>query len=142
MRGRIVEFAKDEIICREGDNSSDLYHLVKGKLLVFTTSGTEVKAISHISAGEFFGELSFFDGKPRASSVIVLEDAQVVVFSKSELGSQLPTWYLETQKNLAKKIRLLDEVIQENSIRKSTEELIKPLSIEEQRKIYKLLTQQ
>ncbi len=134
------EFGPHEVVCREGDPSSDLLYLQSGKLLVCTINGTEVKAIAKIEPGEFIGELSFFDNRPRSTHIVTLEKSVLVQIPKQELSEKLPFWYLETHKALTQKIRKLDQVIQETKIRKSDAEESKPLSIEIQRKLFELLT--
>ena len=141
MQGYVREYNVNEVICREGDPSSDLYYLKSGKLLICTISGTTVKAIARIEAKEFIGELSFFDGKPRASHIVALEKSQIIQIPKHELLTLLPTWYLEVGKNLTKKIRLLDQVIHATNLRKFGTDEHKPLTIEEQRQLYDILSQ-
>lgn len=140
MQGYFLDFKQNDIICREGDPSSDLYFLKKGKLLVCTINGTQVKAIARISPGEFIGELSFFDGRPRQSHVVALEPSRVILVPKSEMSPLLPFWFMQVGVNLTKKIRLLDNVIHDSNIRKSGQAEHKPLTIEEQRTIYEILT--
>lgn len=142
MKGYLVDYGENEVICREGDPSSDLYYLMTGKLLICTVVGTQVKAIVRINPGEFIGELSFFDGKPRASHIVTLERCKIVTFPKQDLLQLLPVWYTEAHKNLTKKVRLLDQVIHENNIRRVSSEEQKPLSIDEQRKILTAISQQ
>jgi signal-transduction protein with cAMP-binding, CBS, and nucleotidyltransferase domain len=140
MQGYFLKFPKDAVICREGDPSTDLFFLKKGKLLVCTVNGTQVKAIAHITAGQFIGELSFFDGRPRQSSVIALEPCRVIQIPRSEMGPLLPTWYMNVGNSLTKKIRLLDNIIHDSNIRRSTLAESKPLSIEEQRAVLEILS--
>lgn len=128
-----------EIICREGDPSSDLFFLKEGRLLICTIQGTQVKAIARIEPGEFIGELSFFDGNPRASYIVALEKCIIVQLPKEEIMDHLPFWFIEVGKNLTKKIRLLDSIIHSSNFRKIGTEDQKPLSIEEQRKILSAL---
>lgn len=142
MKGYVVDYETNHVVCREGDPSSDLFYLMTGKLLICTISGTQVKVIARISPGEFIGELSFFDNKPRASHIVTLERCKIVTFPKDEIMKMLPVWYTEAHKNLTKKIRLLDHVIQSNNLRKSSTEDQKPLTIEEQRQIFTIITQQ
>lgn len=139
MQNRVEEFKENEIICREGDPSSDLYFLESGKLLICTVQGTQVKAIARIEPGEFIGELSFFDGKPRASHIVAIEPSRIVIIPKHELVKSLPSWYLEIGKNLTKKVRLLDQVIHDSNLRRFGTQEQKPLTIEEQRKILDVL---
>ncbi len=140
MQGFELDLDAYQVIFREGDPSEDLYYLKSGKVIVCTITGTQVKAISRIGSGEFIGELSFFDGCLRSSYVVTLEKCKLFQIPKKDISTQLPNWFNEVGNALTKKIRLLDQVIQESNLRKSNSEENKPLSIEEQRKIYGLLT--
>jgi CRP-like cAMP-binding protein len=142
MQGLELTLKPHKIVCREGDPSSELYFLQSGKLLICTLSGTQVKVLSRISPGEFIGELSFFDGKLRSSYVVTLEESKLIQIPKQEITSKLPDWYTQVGINLTKKIRLLDHIIQDSNVRRSNTEESKPLPIDEQRKIYDLLTNQ
>lgn len=140
MQAYELEFEKHTVICREGDPSSELFFLQSGRLLVCTVSGTQVKVISRISPGEFVGELAFFDGKVRSSNLVTLEKCKLIQIPKQEMTEFLPHWYMKVGSNLTKKIRLLDHIIQDKNLRRSTAEENKPLTIEEQRLVYDLLT--
>ena len=135
-------FEPNEVVCRMGDESSELFFLQEGRLLICTVQGTQVKAIDRIEAGEFIGELSFFDENPRATHIIAIEKSTIVKTPRDELISHLPFWFVEIGKNLTKKIRLLDKVIQESNIRKVPLEDQKPLTIDEQRKILAAINKQ
>ena len=130
-----INFAPGDVICREGEKSDDLYFLKQGQLLICTVIGTQVKVFGRINSGEFVGELSFFDEKPRAAHVVATEDSLVYKISTNEVRDSLPFWFKEVGKGLTKKIRVLDSVVQESNIRKSSLDTNKPLSIDEQRKI-------
>lgn len=142
MQGIVLDIEANTVVCREGDPSTELFFLQSGKVLICTLSGTQVKAISRISPGEFIGELSFFDGKPRASYVVTLEKSKMIQIPKQEVNGHLPKWFSLVGANLTKKIRLLNSVIGSRNLRLSSEEESKPLSIEEQRSLYELLTKQ
>lgn len=142
MQGYEQTFDKNQVLCREGDPSSDIYLLKSGKLLACSVQGTKVTALARILPGEFVGELSFFDGKTRASHVVALESSKVIMIPKHELSSLLPLWFMQMGKNLTKKIRLLDSVVHESKLRKFGKEEQKPLSIDEQRVILKAITHQ
>lgn len=130
-----IVYKPNEVICRQGDPSSDLYFLKEGKLLICTVQGTQVKAIARIEPGEFIGELSFFDGKPRATHIVAIERSVVIQLPKEEIFGHLPFWFIEVGKNLTKKIRLLDGIVHSSNFRKIGAEDQKPLTIEEQRQI-------
>lgn len=142
MQGYEQKFETHQVLCREGDPSSDIYLVRSGKLLACAVQGTKIIALARITPGEFVGELSFFDGKTRASHVVALEPSQVIMIPKHELSSLLPNWYMQIGKNLTKKIRLLDGVVHESNLRKFGKEDQKPLTIDEQRQLLKAITQQ
>jgi CRP/FNR family cyclic AMP-dependent transcriptional regulator len=134
-----ITIKKDTVICIEGDDKSDLYYVQSGKLLICSRSGKMVTPIAHVNAGEYFGELSFFDNLPRSADVITVENTNLLKIPQSELKIQFPTWLLITAKQLTKKIRLFDTVISENGIKRQNVETMKPLSIEDQRRYYELI---
>lgn len=140
MHGYALKYKTHDVICREGDPSFDLYYLQSGKLLICTISGTQVKPIARIGPGEFIGELSFFDGKTRSSHIVALEASEVIQIPRQEILPSIPMWYQEIGKNLTKKIRLLDHVIHDSNIRKYSDEENQPLSIDEQRILFALLS--
>ena len=134
-------YKPNDIICRQGDPSSDLYYLKEGRLLICTVQGTQVKAIARIEPGEFIGELSFFDGQTRSTHIVAIERSVVIQIPKEEIMEHLPFWFVEIGKNLTKKIRLLDHIVHSSNFRKIGTEDQKPLSIEEQRVILTKLNQ-
>lgn len=124
-----------DVVCKEGEYSNDLYFLKEGQLLICSVVGTQVKVFGRINPGEFVGELSFFDEKPRAAHVVATEKSLVYKITTQEVRDTLPFWFKEVGKALTKKIRSLDQVVQESNIRKTSMEVHKQLTIEEQRKI-------
>ena len=116
--GQNLVFEPNEIVCRMGDKSTDLLFLQEGRLLICIVQGTQVKALDRIEAGEFIGELAFFDENPRSSHIVALEKSTIIKVPREELISHLPFWFIEVGKNLTKKIRLLDKVVQESNIKK------------------------
>lgn len=142
MQGYEQSFDTHEVLCREGDPSTDIYLLKSGLLLACAVQGTKVIALARISPGEFVGELSFFDGKPRASHVVALEPSEVIMIPKAELANLLPHWYVQVGKNITKKIRLLDGVVHEANLRRFGKDEQRPLTIDEQRQLLKAITHQ
>ena len=140
MQGIVLDLEANTVVSREGDLATELYFLQSGRLLICTLSGTQVKVIARINPGEFIGELSFFDGRPRASYVITLEKSQLIQIEKHEIAAHLPKWYSQIAVGITKKIRLLDHIIHSSNLRKSSDEDSKPLSMEEQREIYQILS--
>ena len=61
-----VEFEPGDIIVREGGRTETLFVIVEGTVKVVRGERT----VARRSAGDFFGEISMIDLRPRAASVI------------------------------------------------------------------------
>jgi CRP/FNR family cyclic AMP-dependent transcriptional regulator len=60
-----VEFPAERAIARQGEIGSGMFIIVDGRVRV-VRDGT---IVTHLGAGEFFGELSVLDGAPRNATV-------------------------------------------------------------------------
>jgi len=76
---------KLEFAIKQGDRSSDLIFLLRGRLQVvdMLSSGREI-GLGFIQEGDFFGELSVFDAQPRSASVIAVEHSVVLILPRPE----------------------------------------------------------
>jgi CRP/FNR family transcriptional regulator, cyclic AMP receptor protein len=77
-----VDFPKDHVIARQGEVGTGFFLIASGSVRVVRDGRT----IAHIGPGDFFGELSVLDGRPRVAQVIADEPTTC-------LG--LATWDLE-----------------------------------------------
>jgi CRP-like cAMP-binding protein len=68
---RVVEigFPKDHVIARQGEVGTGFFLVASGRVRVVRDGET----IAHIGPGDFFGELSILDGRPRVAQVIADE---------------------------------------------------------------------
>jgi CRP/FNR family transcriptional regulator, cyclic AMP receptor protein len=128
-----VTLQPNEVICRAGDEESDLFIVHSGKLLVFVVNGTQITPLAYLTDGEYLGELSFFDHKPRSAYVVAVEETTLIQIPTEELDRQFPPWLILMARHITKKLRETDELIRKKGLRKQNVETIKPLSIEEQR---------
>ena len=139
MNNLMVNIKKNELICKEGDLTRDLYKIVSGKLMICSRNNSMVTPLAHLEAGEYFGEFSFFDGMKRSADVIAIEECTLVKIPLAELKKQFPRWLLKTAQSMTGKLRLMDNVIRTKGIKKKKSS-IPPLSIEEQRHYYNIIT--
>jgi CRP-like cAMP-binding protein len=74
---------KLDLVVQQGDVSSDLIFLLRGQLQVIDTTadGKEV-GIAIVKEGDFLGELSVIDGKPRSASVVALVPSVVAILPR------------------------------------------------------------
>jgi CRP-like cAMP-binding protein len=138
MSDLMITVKKDELICKEGDNTRDLYKIVSGKLMICSRNNSMVTPLAHLEAGEYFGEFSFFDGMKRSADVIAIEECTLVKVPLGELKKQFPRWLLLTAKSMTGKLRLMDDLIRTKGIKKKKSS-IPPLTIDEQRHYYNII---
>lgn len=139
MEGEFLEFKKDQLVCKQGEELHDIYKVISGKLFICTSKGTMVTPLAIIKKGEFFGEMSFFTKHPRIANAIALEDTQLVKISSTKYKESIPQWVHQLIKNVVLDISKLNQIIAEKGIRKTIDESVKPLSIEEQRHYHNLI---
>ncbi len=78
----------DQVLFRQGDRSTDLFIIRKGKVLVLDES-SEGFVLGSYGANDVIGERSFLDGKPRASTAKVTGSAEILMFSRGTLKELL-----------------------------------------------------
>lgn len=130
-----LHLEKDQVLCIEGEATSDLYFVQSGKLLVCIRKGSEVIPLDYINMGEYLGELSFFDGMPRSADVIALEKSTLIKIPTQYLKEQFPSWLQNLSIFMALRIRKLDSIIQKKGLKKKNLKSITPLTIEDQRRL-------
>lgn len=82
----ILHAAKDEIIIVQEDTSTDLYLILRGKVKVTLLSEEGAEYIlTDLLVGDYFGEMSLIDGKPRCATVVAAEDSTFAVLKRETL---------------------------------------------------------
>ncbi|MCO4754636.1 MAG: cyclic nucleotide-binding domain-containing protein [Bacteriovoracaceae bacterium] len=135
-----LKVEKDQVICREGDLTRDLYKIISGKLMICSRKDHMVTPLAYLSEGDYFGEFSFFDNQTRSADVISVEPTVLIKIPQAQLKKQFPFWLIHASKSLTAKLRLYNEVIKSKGIKKKNVESVKALSIEEQRHYYQIIS--
>jgi CRP/FNR family cyclic AMP-dependent transcriptional regulator len=78
-------YQPDSVIVPEGGRTATLFVVVEGSVKVVKDG----KTISRRGPGEYFGEISLIDGRPRAASVISETDVRCLVLSQDSLRKLL-----------------------------------------------------
>jgi len=84
-----------ELLFKEGDTSEAMYVVKKGRLSVFKVKGKGEIELAQVGPGQMFGEMAFFDAKPRSASVKALEEVEIIELPFQALQSQFksfPEW--------------------------------------------------
>jgi len=73
------EFKKGDVLFREGEPGREMYVIQAGKVNITKTVRETEKILATLGAGEFFGEMSILNHKPRSAGAVVAEDAKLLV---------------------------------------------------------------
>lgn len=71
-------FPKGHVIFREGDAGQEMFVIQAGKIRLTREIRGENQFVADLGAGEFFGEMSILNLKPRSATATVVEDTQVL----------------------------------------------------------------
>lgn len=79
-------YSTGQIIFQEGDAGDGLYLVLDGNVQIRAkVAGDECRALSHLAAGDFFGEMALMDNEPRSASALSETEAVVAFLPRSEL---------------------------------------------------------
>jgi CRP/FNR family cyclic AMP-dependent transcriptional regulator len=112
----VRHFKAGENILRESEPGDQFFVIARGEVKVFVDSpdGREV-VLTHLQAGEFFGEMALFDGETRSASVAALADSELVVVSRDDFLAALAADFGLTRRilqTLSARLRRSNEVIE------------------------------
>jgi CRP/FNR family transcriptional regulator, cyclic AMP receptor protein len=83
-------YPKGSFILLEGDPGDAFYLILAGEVKVVTQGADGREFILAVQrAGDFFGEMSLFDGQPRSASVVTTEDATFLILYKRDFLDQV-----------------------------------------------------
>jgi CRP-like cAMP-binding protein len=97
-------FWKDEIIFSEGDIADNMYFIESGNLSVVIQKFTKQETVALLEAGNFVGEMVFFNGEKRSATVIAQTDGVLLVVNKASFLK-----LLSDDEELASRIKLIVE---------------------------------
>jgi len=127
----IEHFQPGAAIVEAEDPGDSMMIILEGQVKVVLNSpdGREI-IISHMKAGDFFGEMSIIDAAPRSAGVKAVENTTVAVLRRSaftELAGANPNVLLKMAATLCKRLRRADEKIADLAFRDVTGRLAKYL---------------
>lgn len=86
------KFQPDELVFAKGDEGSSMYIVLQGAVQIFLPppdADTPPVILAETRTGEYFGELSLFDDKPRSASVKATVETTLLELTREELGEHL-----------------------------------------------------
>jgi CRP-like cAMP-binding protein len=116
LAGKPKFLKENEIVFKAGDPADSMYIVRKGALKVFFNKGTDEVVLAQLRDGSIFGEMAFFDNKPRSASVKATEASEVTQISKADFDTllgQVPKWMVAMMQSLVSRLRQTNERLKE-----------------------------
>jgi small-conductance mechanosensitive channel/CRP-like cAMP-binding protein len=94
-RQRLAELSRTELygaaelVVRQGEEGGDWFIILSGEVSVEIEQGPEPLRVALLGPGEFFGEMSLMTGEPRAATVRVTRECELLVVSRAAFQSAL-----------------------------------------------------
>ena len=108
-------YDREQIIFHKNDPGSTLYIIISGKVkILLPSSEGENVIVALLSTGEFFGELSLFDGAPRSATAVAAESTEILTLDKDDFNRYIlenPQAALVILSELSLRLRRTDELL-------------------------------
>lgn len=113
----IIRFADGEDIVKQGEPGDTMFVLRNGKVRIYRDADGAETTLATLGQGDFFGELAFFDDKPRSASAQAVGDVEVRTITKAEFDSlTCDPLVKEVVAKLAAHIRAMDDAFEKLSL--------------------------
>ena len=128
---RTQRLRKKQVLFRKGDEGTAFYIIKKGKVKIVLSSKEGEEVVPAIfSEGDFFGEMSLLDQKPRSADVVAIEESEVFVLNRTDFLS-----FLKNSENaikcifacLSERLRKTDDLFEDASFLTVSGKLAKKL---------------
>lgn len=88
MAGLLKRYPQDTTILAEGAAGGQLHVIHEGRVRISkVVPGVGEEALTILGPGEFFGEVSFFDGAPASAHAIAHSDCEILTIPHEEIRS-------------------------------------------------------
>ncbi len=102
-----------QLVYLQGTRPDCFYYLISGSVRSFLSTGDgEERVLAVHRAGDLMGEASFFDGCPRVTSAMALEECRILAIDQAQLDRAFqrhPELALPMLQHLARTVRLLSD---------------------------------
>src|SRR5260370_5214893 len=88
MVGLVKRYPRGTIILREGESGGRLHVIHEGQVRISkVVPGVGEEALAILQAGEFFGDIEFFDGAPASAHALAHTDCEVLAIPHHEVAA-------------------------------------------------------
>jgi CRP-like cAMP-binding protein len=112
----VLRAGKGDVVFYQSDPSTDLYIMIEGavKASLQNDEGQEL-VLATFRKGDFFGEMSLLDGRPRSATVIAVDDSVLAVLRREKFLEAVkgdPMMAIELLSALVQRLRMTDEMVE------------------------------
>ncbi|HXH37547.1 MAG TPA: DUF1003 domain-containing protein [Thermoanaerobaculia bacterium] len=97
------DYSPGDVIFRQGDEGSALFVIEEGAVEISFGEGTANVVLATLFNGQYFGELSLFDGAPRSATARAVKQTHVIRLDRDDLVDFV-------HKNPAAALRIIEEM--------------------------------
>jgi len=113
------------VLFRKGERGGAMYLIEDGRVRIHIRDrGGDDVTLAELAAGDFFGEMSILDGKPRSATATVSEDARLAVLSREHFHDFIgrsPEVSLSMLAAITERLRQTDEMLRQRVTRNLNE---------------------
>ena len=110
--GQVAKCSRGEVLCRDGDKSTEIFILLSGGLAV-KNGNVELAAIKPV---EIVGEMGAITGQPRCATVVVAEGSALIIISKIKFDVLLKNDVEMAAKIYKNMLNSLSQKLRDNNI--------------------------
>src|SRR5690349_697807 len=85
QRVETVDYEAGDVIFHQGDEGSSLFVIEDGSVEISYGEGRARVVLATLFAGQYFGELSLFDGSPRSATATAAKPSRLVRLDRDDL---------------------------------------------------------
>jgi CRP/FNR family transcriptional regulator/CRP/FNR family cyclic AMP-dependent transcriptional regulator len=127
----ILRIKKGDVVFYQSDKSTDLYIVINGSVRasLLNQEGDEF-ILATFNNGDFFGEMSLIDGRPRSATIIAAEDSLLGVLRRERFLNAIrndPMIAIELLSALIQRMRVTDEMVESLAFLDVSQRLVKLL---------------
>jgi CRP-like cAMP-binding protein len=125
------EVPKGTTLFRENEPGQEMYIIQSGRVRISKKVREIEKTLTILGKGEFFGEMSILNNKPRSATAEVIEDAKLLVIDPQTFETMIRNnaeIALRIIKNLSARLQEADNQIENLLLRDNTSRLVNTLA--------------
>jgi CRP/FNR family transcriptional regulator, cyclic AMP receptor protein len=124
-RIEIAEFAEGDVIFKQGEEGSALFLIEDGAVEISYGEGRGRVILSTLFPGQYFGELSLFDGAPRSATATAVKKSRLIRLDRDDLVdfvNKNPAAALRIIAEMSERLRQTNELMSQQVSRNVLEE--------------------